>query len=64
MYDDLPITFLNELAHNKRAMQVWARLSEPEKAALCARAAHLRSRDSQRLLVLSLDDTERANEYR
>ncbi len=60
---DMPLLFWNELSQNKRAMQNYAALTPEEKQALSVRACRIRNAGAMRLLVTSMDDSERLTEY-
>ena len=68
MKPDLSTAFKSELARNRRAQENLAKLLPHERLGVYARASHIGEWANLRLLVESLDDTDRgvekpSNEY-
>ncbi len=57
------ISFSRELAQDKHARDVYARMSPTEKCRVLARASRIQSEENLRLYAMSLSDEIRADEY-
>ena len=60
---ELPLGFMAALVQDKRAMQVFARMSEGEQDKVLSRAQRARTRADMPLIVASLSDRVSATEY-
>ena len=60
---EVPLGFMAALVQDKRAMQVFARMSEGEQDKILSRAQRARTRADMQLIVASLSDRVSATEY-
>ncbi len=60
---ELPIGFMAALVQDKRAMQIFARMSEGERATVLSRAQKAKTRADMQLIAESLSDRISAAEY-